>query len=100
MAPSFLAMQAANDLISHTAQLMSFKYYFPHHARECIVNSRDVEVSFIWYYILAAWLPPLKCRGEMSSNGAASRKQRARLFLSWVLLQLQLFVQVLPGFAG
>jgi len=47
-------MQAANDLISHRALLVSFQYCFPHHARECIVNSRDAAVSFIWYAILAA----------------------------------------------
>ena len=30
----------------------SLLYSFPHDAREYIVNSRDVAVSFIWYYIL------------------------------------------------
>ena len=51
---SFLAMQAANDLIAHRALLVSFQYAFPHTAREYIVNSRDAAARFVWYYILAA----------------------------------------------
>ena len=32
--PSFLAVQAADGLLSHIALLVSFQYSFPHNARE------------------------------------------------------------------
>jgi len=40
-------MQVATNLISHVALFASFQDSSPHSAREYIVNSRDVAVSFI-----------------------------------------------------
>jgi hypothetical protein len=51
MVSVLLAAQAAADLNSHVALLASFRYSSPNSAREYIVNSHDMELSFIWYAI-------------------------------------------------
>lgn len=67
---------AERDIIGpapHLALAESLLRPLPHNAREKIVNSRDVAVSFIGYAICAAWSTLQQYRNGIGSNGPASR---------------------------